>query len=188
MLRRTDARSTRVGVDVENEGHNHETETIDVYYDGQTLPFEDESFDSALSNEVLEHAPALHLSLSEIRRVLKPGGKILFTVPFVCFEHELPYDFRRLTVGGLIKELEDAGFEVMKSEKTGNYIEVVVQLWMSYWRELLYTRNKYVNMVINTICIAPFTLLGILLSLILPSKKGLYFDTLIVGRKPVNVV
>lgn len=81
----------------------------------------------------------------------------MLTVPFVCFEHELPYDFRRLTAGGLIKELEDAGFKVTKSEKTGNYVEVVVQLWISYWRDLLYTRNKYVNMIINTICIAPFT-------------------------------
>lgn len=175
--------SEYIGVDIENEGHNHEKEVIDVYYDGHTLPFEDESFDSVLSNEVLEHAPILRLSLSEIRRVLKPGGKILLTVPFVCFEHELPFDFRRLTIGGLIKELEDAGFKVTKSEKTGNYVEVVVQLWISYWRDLLYTRNKYVNMIINTICIAPFTLLGLLLSLILPERKGLYFDTLIVGHK-----
>jgi ubiquinone/menaquinone biosynthesis C-methylase UbiE len=92
-----------IGVDVENEGHSHENENIDIYYDGHTLPFKNETFDCILSNEVLEHVPNLRESLTELNRVLKPGGKIMVTVPFVCFEHELPYDFRRFTVNGLIK-------------------------------------------------------------------------------------
>ncbi|MDR1459563.1 MAG: methyltransferase domain-containing protein [Bacteroidales bacterium] len=171
------------GIDMENEGHSHKSEDIDIYYDGKTLPFKNETFDSILSNEVLEHVPNLYESLAELNRVLKPGGKILFTVPFVCFEHELPYDFRRFTVNGLIRILNKCGFEIIIAEKTGNYFEVIVQLWISYMQDLLYSKNRFVNVMINFIFISPFTLAGILLSLIFPRKKGLYFDTVIVGRK-----
>ncbi|MDR0743228.1 MAG: class I SAM-dependent methyltransferase [Tannerella sp.] len=172
-----------VGIDVENEGHSHQNENVDIYYDGENLPFNDETFDSILSNEVLEHVPNINGSLAELNRILKPGGKILITVPFVCFEHELPYDFRRFTVNGLIHALNEYGFEIIVAEKTGSYFEVIVQLWMSYLQEILYTKNRVVNVLINFIFISPSTLIGVLLSFVFPMKKGLYFDTVIIGRK-----
>lgn len=175
--------SAYIGVDMDNEGHDHQKEEIDVYYDGKTLPFEDESFDSVLSNEVLEHVPNLHEALHELNRVLKRNGKMLLSVPFVCFEHELPYDFRRLTVGGLSEALRECGFEVIISEKTGHYMEVISQLWLSYLRDLLYTNNRYINLVINALFLFPFTVTGLILSVLLPVRKGLYFDTMIVARK-----
>lgn len=175
--------SEYIGVDLYNEGHDHQKEKIDVYYDGKTLPFENESFDCILSNEVLEHVPNLHETLMELNRVLKRGGKILLTVPFVCFEHELPYDFRRLTVAGLSKASNECGFEVLSSEKTGSYIEVITQLWLSYLRDLFYTKNKYANLVVNSIFIFPFALIGLIVSKILLKKDGLYFDCVVVGKK-----
>ena len=49
--------------------------------EGDTIPFPDASFSKAICSEVVEHLidpiPFLH----EIRRVLKPGGTIVFTVP-----------------------------------------------------------------------------------------------------------
>jgi SAM-dependent methyltransferase len=174
-----------IGVDVENESHTHENENVDVYYDGVHLPFDNDSFDSILSNEVLEHVPDLHESLCELHRVLKPGGKILISVPFVCFEHELPYDFRRFTTIGLDSILNEHGFEVIASEKTGSYVEVLVQLWISYLRELLYRKNKFANLVVNMLIIAPFIIMGFLLVIALPKKQGLYFDSVIVGKKRV---
>lgn len=175
--------SEYIGVDVENEGHSHVNEHIDVYYDGKTLPFEDQLFDSILSNEVLEHVPDLEGILSELYRVLKPGGKMLLTVPFVCFEHELPYDFRRFTLTGLSAVLDKNGFDVLVAEKTGNYVEVIFQLWISYIRELLFTKNAMINLLINLLFIFPVTLLGLLVSKILPARKGLYFDSLIIVQK-----
>lgn len=35
-----------IGVDIEQSGHDHKNENIDVYYDGKTLPFADASLDS----------------------------------------------------------------------------------------------------------------------------------------------
>ncbi|MDR0613414.1 MAG: class I SAM-dependent methyltransferase [Dysgonamonadaceae bacterium] len=175
--------SSYTGIDVENEGHSHETEDIDVYYDGKRIPFDDQTFDSILCCEVLEHVPNLNEMLSEINRVLKPDGKFLLTVPFVCFEHELPYDFRRFTEGGLSNELEAHDFDILYHKKEGNYIQVIAYLWISYIRELTYTKNKYLNILINSIFIFPFTLVGILAHIILPSKKGLYFGIVMLCKK-----
>jgi len=45
------------------------------------LTYHAERFDLLLSSETLEHVPDLPKALSEIRRVLKPGGSHIFTVP-----------------------------------------------------------------------------------------------------------
>ena len=45
------------------------------------LTYPDASFDLVLTSETLEHVPDLDAALAEIRRVLVPGGRHLFTVP-----------------------------------------------------------------------------------------------------------
>lgn len=50
--------------------------------DLQRLSFPDGSFDLAASCDVLEHVVRPELALRELRRVLAPGGTLLFTVPF----------------------------------------------------------------------------------------------------------
>ncbi|HET9221133.1 MAG TPA: class I SAM-dependent methyltransferase [Roseiflexaceae bacterium] len=43
--------------------------------DAQSIPFEDASFDAVIANHMLYHVPARAKALSEIRRVLRPGGR-----------------------------------------------------------------------------------------------------------------
>jgi ubiquinone/menaquinone biosynthesis C-methylase UbiE len=43
--------------------------------DAQAIPFEDDSFDAVIANHVLYHVPDRAKALSEIRRVLRPGGR-----------------------------------------------------------------------------------------------------------------
>ncbi len=50
--------------------------------DLQALSFADASFDVVLSSDVLEHVPDPYRAHHEILRVLKPGGRHIFTVPF----------------------------------------------------------------------------------------------------------
>jgi SAM-dependent methyltransferase len=47
----------------------------------EAIPFDDESFDIVISNQVLEHVTSIEVSLAEIARVLKPGGKVLSLFP-----------------------------------------------------------------------------------------------------------
>lgn len=47
------------------------------------LSYGDESFDIALHSDTLEHIPDIDRALSEIWRVLKPGGAMIFSIPIV---------------------------------------------------------------------------------------------------------
>jgi SAM-dependent methyltransferase len=59
------------------------------------LTYPDASFDLVLTSESLEHVPDLVAALGEIRRVLVPGGRHIFTVPLLP---ETPHTFARTTV------------------------------------------------------------------------------------------
>jgi SAM-dependent methyltransferase len=54
-----------------------------VCADVRAMPFADGSFDTVLANGVLEHVAGVVGALGEIRRVLRPEGRLLFTVPLV---------------------------------------------------------------------------------------------------------
>jgi SAM-dependent methyltransferase len=52
-----------------------------VQGDGTRLPFDDATFDRIIASEVLEHIPDDVAAISELSRVLKPGGTLATTVP-----------------------------------------------------------------------------------------------------------
>lgn len=76
------------------------------------LPFVDRSFDGAVCSEVIEHVGDEAGLLREIARVLRPGARLLITVPFVFHYHEDPQDVRRYSPPGLAAAIERAGFDV----------------------------------------------------------------------------
>lgn len=80
----------------------------DDFYDGFAFSYESNHFDGVLCNQVLEHVFTPENFLSELYRVLEPGGKLLLSVPFIWDEHEQPYDYRRYTTFGLESLLEEA--------------------------------------------------------------------------------
>jgi SAM-dependent methyltransferase len=85
------------------------------------LPYPDSSFDLVVASEALEHVPEIQTALKELGRVLRPRGKVVFTVPLeshtALHVHCLtgPDDVRRLCdeAGLAIRRLEirrDLGF------------------------------------------------------------------------------
>jgi SAM-dependent methyltransferase len=121
-----------IGLDYDGEGHSHHNENIDVYYNGKVIPFENGYFDSIFSSEVFEHLFNIEEILPELHRVLKTKGKILITCPFVWNEHEVPIDFARYTRFALKDMMEKNGFEVLKQDKSGNYLSTLYQLRVQY--------------------------------------------------------
>lgn len=91
----------RVAINV--EPNPHVTMMADVY----RLPFGDEAFGVVLCAEVLEHLHTPAAALGEMRRVLKPGGKLLLTTPFAYPIHYAPTDYYRFTRFGLLHLLGD---------------------------------------------------------------------------------
>src|SRR6185436_17186982 len=80
----------------------------------ESMPFEDASFDSALCNAVLEHIIDPERAMAELARVVRKGGHLVITVPFLQPYHPCPGDFRRYTADGLAQLGRDAGLEVVE--------------------------------------------------------------------------
>ena len=76
----------------------------DIVADAQLLPFKDNSVDGVFILLVLEHVPCPFEIAKEIHRVLKPGGFVFATLPFLQVMHENPKDYFRYTPDG-IREL-----------------------------------------------------------------------------------
>lgn len=179
--------STYIGIDYENEGHPHENESIDVFFDGKKIPFENERFDVVFSTEVFEHVEDLDNTINEIRRVLKNEGTLLISVPFVFMEHEMPYDYRRFTFNGIQKFLVQNNFLIQEEYKTTTDIQTLFQTISMIIYSYYMNQNKYTKLLLNMIFISPLTILGIILSFILPNN-GRFYSNVIVKCKKVNVL
>ncbi|SEF99026.1 class I SAM-dependent methyltransferase [Parabacteroides chinchillae] len=83
---------------------------VDLVCDAINIPLDDESFDTIISTQVLEHVYDTRKCVSESYRLLKPGGTYIISVPFVWPVHLAPYDYHRFTKFGINKYLEEAGF------------------------------------------------------------------------------
>jgi SAM-dependent methyltransferase len=98
---------------------------LDVISFAAPLPFREGTFDSILCTSVLEHVDNAERTISEIARVLSPGGRLLITVPFLYPEHEAPYDFWRTTHHGLRSLLERHGLVVDNLSAQGGPVLMV---------------------------------------------------------------
>lgn len=101
---------------------------IAVQLSAMALPFRDQSIDVVLFSEVLEHLVDPQLALMEVGRVLKPGGKLLLTTPFMYMMHEIPHDHSRFTLFGLEHLLMRAGMEIRQVQQRGSAVSLAVAL------------------------------------------------------------
>ena len=90
---------------------------VDITCDIGNLPFADNSLDYILNVAVLEHVPDPDLAISEMYRVLKPGGELYCFIPFIQGFHASPFDFQRFTKEGM--KVRFKKFEIEKVIPTG---------------------------------------------------------------------
>jgi SAM-dependent methyltransferase len=84
-----------VGFDVDGNDRADLHGTIDA------IPVEDASFDVVLCLQVLEHVPDPAAAVAELRRVARPGGRVLLATHGVYPFHPNPDDLWRWTHQGL---------------------------------------------------------------------------------------
>lgn len=80
----------------------------------EAMPFDDDAFDSALCNAVLEHVADPEGAMRELARVVRPGGHIVMVVPFLQPFHPCPGDYQRYTADGLAELGRRAGLDVVE--------------------------------------------------------------------------
>jgi SAM-dependent methyltransferase len=149
-------------------------------------PLETASFDAILCTQVLEHVENLEHVLSEMHRVLKPGGTLLASIPFAYNEHDLHHDYRRLSLNGA-RCLLEKDYEIQALKAQGGIGSTLAIFWLNwinqsmtahkvtrFARALLLPVWLLISLVTNTV--------GVLLDWI-DNTKAFYGNTFVIARK-----
>jgi len=114
---------------------------VDIVGDIHRLPIGEGCFDVVFCTGTLEHVRDPWQAVSELRRILKPGGLVHIDVPFMQAYHADPTDYWRFTLDGLrllcrdFEEL-DAGVHIGPSCS----VVWIVREWVNSW-----TSNRIVS-------------------------------------------
>lgn len=101
---------------------------VDVTGDVLLPPFSDGSFDTVICTQVLEHVEKPWVVTSQIKRLLKKGGVVVVSAPFIFPYHADPYDFFRYTRQGLESLFKNDGFEIIESGSYGKIFSVFSEI------------------------------------------------------------
>jgi SAM-dependent methyltransferase len=121
------------------------------YFEGDEWGIEEASVDTALCTEVLEHVPDPSVLLAQACRCLRPGGRLVLTVPFAARWHFIPYDYWRYTPSGLDILLRRAGFIDIRITARGNPVTVACYKVMALDLMLLFSPEGRRSAVIRRI-------------------------------------
>ena len=115
-----------VGIDI------HDGPRVDIVIEpDRSWPIDDTSVDCILFNQVLEHVASPHQVLAELARVLRPGGVLLATVPFIYPAHGLPHDYARFTING-IQRMFEQDYEVVEIVPLGRVGTSLATIFLSW--------------------------------------------------------
>lgn len=172
-----------IGLETPVSGHPDSDKDADIYWDGTRIPLPDESVDHVLMVEVLEHLFDPRLSLAEIRRVLRPGGRLLLTCPFMWPLHEEPYDYARYTPFAIQHLLESCGFEILQLTRTGTNVEALAVLCLNDWIERCRIRRKGFRWLFTTTVCSLVNPVACLLARVVGSPRKLYLNNVCLARR-----
>lgn len=121
----------------------------DILADARSIPLPDNSFDTVIMGELLEHVFDPSAVLKEAHRLLKPNGIILITVPFMVGVHGDPHDFGRYTKTFWEKLAENIGFNVTEIEQHGNMFAVLALMVQHMFRAKSVSWRPIQNSIIS---------------------------------------
>ncbi|MBF0528719.1 MAG: class I SAM-dependent methyltransferase [Deltaproteobacteria bacterium] len=135
--------------------------TVDIVADAAAIPFANESFDMVICEFMIEHVPDPYIVCQEMARVLKPGGSLYISYPFIHPYHSFPSDYYRFTHMGIERML--SGLQPLsKGPLTG-----LASRWIGTTADLLTFWVRPVKM--------RFALRAIILALLFPVKYIDYY-------------
>ncbi len=120
-----------IGMDLENSDYHNKVKP-DMFWNGFHIPLENNSQDWIIATEFLEHYFDTEHILQEMKRVLKPGGSIFYSVPFIYSLHEVPHDHHRFTPFSFKKHFEKVGFTDYQINPRGGFnfsLIIMMSLW-----------------------------------------------------------
>lgn len=168
------AEATYVAVDLPVTGRDLYGARPHVYADAASLPIASGRADAAVCLEVLEHVRDPAMALSELARVLRPGGRLFLSMPFLYPIHDAPFDFQRLTEYGLVRDLDRAGFDVVKVTRTGHAIRAACLLLnLALAGSVLRGRAGWLWGPFVLLAVTGSNLLGALLGRLMPDWPGM---------------
>src|SRR3989344_1640514 len=103
-------------VEHDKKGDNFQ---INIICDLEKLPFKNNTFDAIINTWVIEHIPNPEKMLNELKRVLKPNGKIFIAIPQGYMIHQEPYNFFYFTEYGIKILLEKTKLRLNYMERIG---------------------------------------------------------------------
>lgn len=152
------------------------------------LPFEDHRFQLVLATDILEHVDDDLRALAEIKRVLRPGGEAVMTVPAFQslwgIQDELGHHKRRYRIRTLQRRVREAGMECRESFYF-NYL-LFFPIWLArklvrLSRAPIKNENQMIHPMLNPLLHSIFTA-DVLTAPRIKPPFGV--SLLIVGRKP----
>lgn len=161
--------------------------TADFCGDAMQMPLGDESVDTILCTEVLEHVPNPDLVISEFARILRSGGTVIITAPFLFPVHDA-WDFFRYSPDGIPAILKRHGFEIEKVESlSGGGITVATMLNI-FWFHFGFMCTKWlypIGVLLRPVLLPLIFIINILgwIGDKLVQSPQMSFDHLTVGKK-----
>lgn len=159
----------------------------DAFGDAMRMPFGDNSIDTVLCTEVLEHLPDPKQAIDEFARVLKPNGVVITTAPFFYPIHDR-LDFFRYSPDGIATLMKQNGLDVELVKPlsgTGVTLALLVNIyWFEIgfmWTKWLYPLGVILRPVLLLLCFV-INIIGGILEVILPSRQ-MSFNHLTIARK-----
>jgi glycosyltransferase involved in cell wall biosynthesis len=160
---------------------------VDVVADATRLPFKDESFEGVVSEAVLEHVSNPETAAQEMMLVLKKGGYLYVSIPFIQPYHASPDDFNRWTRSGLKHLFKD--LEVVELGVRSGPISALL-VFFAYWLGVLLSfGSKKIAPFITfflMLIIGPFKFLDLLVYWI-PGSDVVSTQLYIIARKKTQI-
>ncbi len=156
-------------------------EKVDVVGDAHKPPFPDNSFDTVISTQMLEHVEKPWVVVSEIKRILKKNGVCIITAPFLVPYHADPTDYFRYTKEGLTSLFKNNGFEIIESGTYGNTATVLTEMMhfahFSHYKDRPENKKIWRGRIMRRVKALSYSLDKIF------KNKAVYANTYLVARK-----